>query len=108
MAKRIMVKNPVTDSERMRCIMLGSFGGPHHKYIAKRLYGNGNPDYTPSAGEVARVGKILAKAKVSTRAWRDGETTEAEKFFNKLCRASLEKLEESARQNKLHFKIVAA
>lgn len=83
---RKLVRASVTDSEEMRCCMYGMFGGFHHRLIAKRLYGNGNPRYSPSDTEIRRVGMILKRNGISTRAWRNGATAESEHFLNRLSR----------------------
>jgi hypothetical protein len=87
--------------------MYGAWGAPHGKYIAKRLYGNGNPNYEPSAGEIARVYRILKANGISLRDWRNGETMEAERFFNRLARLPLKSAGKDASHPKLRLAAVA-
>lgn len=107
--RRRIVHNPVTDSERSRCCLYGTYGGFHHRYIAKRLYGNGNPNYRPSDSEVRRVGNILRQAGISTRDYRNGETDAAERIANVLARRKL-KISKSQKPDKVkvpRFRFVA-
>jgi len=105
--RRIVNRNPVLPSEEAKCCLLGQFGGPHHRYIAKRLYGEGKPNYTPTDAEIRRVSGILKRNNISTRDWRNGDTEESQNFFGRLARMSLNRIEQTAKTKRLPFRIVA-
>lgn len=86
MARRRIVRNPITDSERIRVALLVENGGWHYRLIAKRLYGKGKPNYVPSATEISRIGRIANEEGVSSRDWRNGETKESRQLLNNLLR----------------------
>ena len=86
MAKRRIVRNPVTDLERWRIALLAEFGFTYAT-IAARLYGSGR-DYRASNGEAARVGRIARDEGVSSMEWRRGETSAASSVLNRVSKAT--------------------
>ena len=81
--KNKIVHHMMTDSEEMRIKMYLVFGGFHYKTVAARVYGSGN-GYVASDAEVRRVGKIARDNDMSSRDWRNGETTDAKRVLSRI------------------------
>ena len=88
--KRYALRHIVTEQERWRICMLAEWGF-HHKLIARRLWGNNDPNYVPSPTEIARVSRVCCQEEVSTRDWRNGETTAAKSILTQYTRATTTK-----------------
>lgn len=91
MARRKYVPRYVaTDSERWRVALLAEYGF-YARTIAKRIWGGGNPNNTPSDTEIARVYRIAKQEGVRLSDWRRGENDSAKKVLNGACRVSMAK-----------------
>jgi hypothetical protein len=88
--KRFMNKHFMSDSEEMRIKMYLTFGGFFYRTVAARVYGKGNPNYEPSAAEIARVGKIARENNMSSTDWRRGESESASRLLNRMGRTRLD------------------
>ena len=84
--KKFINKRPVTESEKWRVSLLADWGF-YYSTIAKRLYGNGNPRYTPSDSEVKRVGKIARQEGTSSLNYRRGENAESRNILTPVLRS---------------------
>lgn len=79
-----------TDSERWRIALLAEYGF-YGRTIARRIWGNGDPNYQPSDTEVSRVYRIAKEEGVKLSDWRRGENDSARKVLNGACRVATTK-----------------
>ena len=71
--KRDYGRHYLTQGEEWRILLLADHGYSY-KYIAQRVFGNGNPNFKVSKADIGRVGRVLSKNKRRVRDWRNCQT----------------------------------
>ncbi len=85
--RRRFTRVVVSDSERWRVELLAEYGF-FGRTIARRVWGNGDPNYVPSQAEISRVYRIAKQADLKLSDWRRGDNDSSRKVLNGCCRAS--------------------
>lgn len=77
----------ISDREEWIVCFIGSWGWPHHKALAREMYGE---------ERVSRISTILRRNNISTRDARNFETDESREYLNDLFGEAQEDWEEEA------------
>ncbi len=94
--KLATLRHVTTESEAMRIEILALYGF-HYKAIAAQIWHRGDRRQV-SATEISRIGRVLKRADIRVREYRDGESSEAKALMR-----SLRKLESASDAKKIRL-----